>query len=88
LGRNNASIPAALQGTVALTDGLAQTAPNNIFNTVTAVATWNNSQQRYLFWFPTGSTVPGANDITTFQYGTPYWIAVTQNVNWTVVEGP
>ncbi len=88
LGKNNASIPAALQGNVALTAGLPQVAPNNIFNTVTAVATWNNAQQRYLFWFPTGSGVPGANDITTFQYGTPYWIAVTTNINWTVVEGP
>ncbi|MGH2609235.1 MAG: IPT/TIG domain-containing protein, partial [Tepidiformaceae bacterium] len=88
LGKNNASIPAALQGTVALTSGLPQTAPNNIFNTVTAVATWNNVQQRYLFWFPTGAGIPGANDITTFTYGTPYWIAVNSNVSWTVVEGP
>jgi hypothetical protein len=88
LGKDNAPIASALQGTVSLSDSQAQTAPNNIFNLVTAVATWDNPTQRYLFWFPGGGSVPGANDITQFNYGTPYWIAVTANVNWTVIEGP
>ncbi|MEX1103075.1 MAG: Calx-beta domain-containing protein, partial [Dehalococcoidia bacterium] len=88
LGKDNANIASALQGTVSLTDSQAQTAPNNIFNLVTAVASWDNPNQRYLFWFPAGGSVPGANDITQFNYGTPYWIAVNSNVNWTVVEGP
>ncbi|HEX6032119.1 MAG TPA: Calx-beta domain-containing protein [Tepidiformaceae bacterium] len=84
LGKDDISISSALQG-VETPDNPST---NNVFAFVTAVATWDAPAQRYLFWFPGGSNVPGANDITTFNFGSAYWVAVNSGVTWTVIQGP
>jgi hypothetical protein len=60
---------------------------NSIAGVVTAVFHYNNPQQRFEAWFPGGAGIPGANDITTFETGEPYWIAISQSgsVTWTVL---
>jgi hypothetical protein len=40
---------------------------------VTAVWTFDSSTQSWLGWFANAGTIPGANDITTFQTGTAYF---------------
>ncbi len=85
LGKDNILIASALGG---VESGVDNPQTNNVLGLVTAVAFWDAPNQRYLFWFPGGASVPGANDITTFRYGMAYWIAVTTTTGWAVITGP
>jgi hypothetical protein len=82
-GKDNANIATTLAGQE--TPDNPQT--NNISGVVTAVFHYVNAQQRFEAWFPGGAGIPGANDITTFDAGEPYWIAISQSgqVTWTVL---
>jgi hypothetical protein len=82
-GKDGASIASTLAGQE--TPDNPQT--NSIAGIVTAVFHYNNPQQTFEAWFPGGVGVPGANDISTFEVGEPYWIAISQSgqVTWTVL---
>jgi len=82
-GKDGANIQSTLAGQE--TPDNPQT--NNVSGIVTAVFHYNNPQQRFEAWFPGGVGVPGANDISTFEVGEPYWIAISQSgqATWTVL---
>jgi hypothetical protein len=82
-GKDNANIASTLAGQE--TPDNPQT--NNVSGIVTAVFHYDNPTQTFEAWFPTGVGVPGANDISTFEVGEPYWIAISQSgqVTWTVL---
>jgi hypothetical protein len=82
-GKDNANIANAIAGQE--TPDNPQT--NSISGIVTAVFHYNNPQQKFEAWFPGGAGIPGANDISTFELGEPYWIAISQSgqVTWTVL---
>jgi hypothetical protein len=59
---------------------------NDISAQVTAVYGWNQTSQTWLGYFPSGASVPGANNLTVLNTGQAYWIAITGPgpVTWTV----
>ncbi|MFN0146431.1 MAG: beta strand repeat-containing protein, partial [Dehalococcoidia bacterium] len=91
-GRANIGIAQALQGL----ETPDNAATNNVTSQVTAVFKWSPNGAGcgagqltcWLAYFPAGTGVPGANDISTLENGTAYWIAVVANVSWTVISGP
>lgn len=72
-GPDNIDIADALEGTPA--EGR-----------VTAIYQWVNAEQRWNAWFPAGQGIPGANDFTTFDRNSPYFIAINgdTNVSWPI----
>ena len=42
----------------------------------------------WLGFFPSGVGVPGANNLPTLRRGLAYWVAISVNTPWTVVQGP
>lgn len=90
-GRNNMPVGDALRGI----ESPDNPATNNIFSVATAVFTWSdtgagcaNNQPCWLGFFPDGIGVPGANNLLALFRGTAYWVAVSINVTWTVLQGP
>jgi hypothetical protein len=79
-GADNIPVEDALKGTG------ANDAGNDIFAQVTAVYGWNQVGQSWLGYFPSGVSVPGANDLTNLQQGDAYWIAIKAPgpVTWTI----
>ena len=69
---------------------------NDVSGIITAIFSWSPTgagcaggvSQCWLGWFPTGVNVSGANDFTTLQNGTAYFIAVNAPVGWKVLRGP
>jgi len=82
-GADGASIAAALKGQ----ESPDNPATNNVFTTVTAVFRWAANTQTWLGYFPAGEGVPGANDFTTFNRDTAYWIASSTTITWTIITG-
>jgi hypothetical protein len=78
-GADNIPVADALGGTGANESG------NDISAEVTAVYGWNQASQDWLGYFPSGVSVPGANDLTTLRTGNAYWIAIKAPgpVTWT-----
>jgi hypothetical protein len=68
----------ALRGPAGATD---------ITSKVTAIYGWDAAQAWHAF-FPSGSGVAGANDLTALKAGSAYWIAVAGpgNVTWSIAE--
>jgi large repetitive protein len=93
-GRANLPVSQALSGQ----ENPDNPATNNISAQVTAIFKWStngigcpgNVTQCWLAYFPGGVGIPGANDISTLENGTPYWIAVAGpgTQTWTVIQGP
>ena len=83
-GRDGADIQNTLRGQESPDNPLT----NDVSGIVTAVFHYNNAQQRFEAFFPGSAGVPGANDITTFEQGEAYWIAISQSgqVTWTVLS--
>lgn len=79
VGPNNIPVSDALKGT-----GLNDLG-NDIYNQVTAVYGWQQASQEWLGFFPSGVSVPGANDLIVLQTGQAYWIAIVAPgpVTWT-----
>ena len=82
-GKAGASIEASLKNLESPDNPLT----NDVSGIVTAVFHYNNPQQKFEAFFPGSAGIPGANDITTFTKGEPYWIAINQagSTNWTVL---
>jgi hypothetical protein len=78
-GADNIPVADALGGTG------ANDAGNDISAEVTAVYGWNQASQDWLGYFPSGVSVPGANDLTVLRTGNAYWIAIKAPgpVTWT-----
>lgn len=79
VGPNNIPVADALHGT-----GLNDLG-NDIYDQVTAVYGWQQASQEWLGFFPSGVSVPGANDLIVLQTGQAYWIAIVAPgpVTWT-----
>ena len=79
VGPNNIPVADALHGTGL--NGLG----NDIYDQVTAVYGWQQASQEWLGFFPSGVSVPGANDLIVLQTGQAYWIAIVAPgpVTWT-----
>lgn len=73
---------------ISVQDALAGTgsneAGNDITSSIVAVYGWSGASQRWLAYFPQGVNTPGANDLTSFVRGQPYWMAVNAGLSWTV----
>jgi hypothetical protein len=78
-GADNIAVADALAGTG------ANDAGNDISGEVTAVYGWDQAAQDWLGFFPSGVSVPGANDLTNLKQGSAYWIAIKAPgpVTWT-----
>lgn len=82
-GTDGMGVEAALRG---------QETPNNpdtnsIYSVVSAVYFWDGAGWRS--YFPGAESVPGANTLSTFEYGNAYWIAITvPEREWVYQEGP
>ena len=64
-------------------------ATNDVSGRVTAIFSWDSVNQRWLAWFPNASTIPGANDFTTFSKGRAYFVAIngSGSTTWVVIAG-
>lgn len=69
----------ALRGPAGATDITGQ---------VTAVYGWEAAGQAWRAFFPSGASLPGANDLNALKAGAAYWIAVTGpgNVTWSIAK--
>jgi hypothetical protein len=78
-GADNIPVADAIGGTGANDSG------NDISANVTAIYGWDQASQDWLGYFPSGVSVPGANDLTNLRQGSAYWIAITAPgpVTWT-----
>lgn len=85
-GKNNIGALAALSGQE--TPDNPQT--NNVSGSVGAIYRFNGSTQSWEAYFPGSDGVPGANNFTTLQNGTAYFIALKGGgtMSWTVLAGP
>ncbi|MBE0611948.1 MAG: IPT/TIG domain-containing protein [Dehalococcoidia bacterium] len=85
-GKNNIGALAALTGLE--TPDNPQT--NNVSASVGAIYRFNGSTQSWEAYFPGSDGVPGANNFTTLQNGTAYFIALKGGgqISWTVLLGP
>ena len=72
VGRDNIEIGGALAGVESPTD---DPTTNSVSTVVASVFTWDTPGQRWLAYFPSGTGIPGANDISTLRQGAAYWIA-------------
>lgn len=69
-GADRISVSDALKGTGKNADG------DDIFDQVTAVYGWDAPGQKWLGFFASGVAVPGANDLTSMDTGSAYWVAI------------
>ena len=79
-GADNIPVSDAIGGTGANDPG------NDISDQVTAVYGWDAAAQNWLGYFPSGVSVPGANNLTALKLGSAYWIAIKgpSSVTWTI----
>ena len=49
----------------------------NITSQVTAIYGWDAATQTWQAFFPSGTGVPGANNLTALKTGTAYWVAIS-----------
>ncbi len=85
-GKNNIGALAALTGQE--TPDNPQT--NNVSASVGAIYRFNGATQSWEAYFPGSDGVPGANNFTTLQNGTAYFIALKGGgtMSWSVLVGP
>lgn len=60
----------------------------DISGDVTALYGWDAGAQTWLAYFPSGSGVPGANDLASLERGSAYWVAIKGPgpVAWAVAD--
>lgn len=85
-GKNNIGALAALTGQE--TPDNPQT--NNVSASVGAIYRFNGATQSWEAYFPGSDSIPGANNFTTLQTGTAYFIALKSGgtMSWSVLAGP
>ena len=59
-----------------------------ISDRVLVIYEWNEAAQTWMGFFPGLEDVPRLNELTTFQQGGTYWIAVTEPLTWTIESHP
>ena len=78
-GEDGLSPDAALRGAGGATDITSQ---------VSAIYGWNAATQSWLAFFPSGTGIPGANNLTSLTAGSAYWTAISGpgQVHWSIVR--